>query len=202
MSEGLLLSTVGTAPDATDSLICLLQSMGLKRLNVPVKMTARLLLLLLLMSSSCRSGSQFADDVARIAGRESSSADDVTRAIDDAARQTGQNRDDLAKQWRQSVDRPVVPAIESSIQSEDVALNIARTALCEAAESVALTGVIPSAEGVAQATFESLIVEGVPRSRAQALAQDVQSIFHQLEAGEAGPAVVEAQVLLLKYRYC
>ncbi len=169
---------------------------------MPVKTTALFLFLFVLMTSSCGGKSQFADDVARIASREASSADDVTRSIDDAARQTGQNRDELAQQWRQSVDEPIVPAIESSMQSEDVALDIARAALCDAAEEVVETGVIPSAESVALATFESLIEEGAPPIRAQALAEEVESIFLQLEAGEVGSAVFEAQLLLLKHRYC
>lgn len=175
---------------------------GWSRLNMPVKTATRFLFLFVLISSSCRTGGQFADDVARIASREASSVDDVTRSIDDAVRQTGQSRDDLAQQWRQSVDQPIVPAIQSSIQSEDVALDIARAALCAAAEEVVETGVIPSAESVGQATFESLLEQGVPRFRAQALAEDVQSIFLQLEAGEAGSAVFEVQLLLLKHRYC
>lgn len=197
-----------TSRDASSSHRCANARLSLRQrrrlcLTIAVRTVARLgTLMLLALLVSCRGGGQYADDVARIASREASSTDDVSRAIDDVASQTGQAKEDLARQWREGVSRPIVPTIQSSAQTEDVGMVIVRAALCSVAEEAARTRTIPSAESVGQAAFENLLAENIPRARAQSLAADVEAVMEPLETGDAGSALFELQLLLLKNRYC
>lgn len=165
-------------------------------------------LILPLSAYSC--GDEFAENVAFLARRTGAPADDVRRALDEAASRTGASSETLASQWRAE---PPPPGAVATFRDELAQLadvhgirrDVLKAAVCEAAAKLLIEDKRPTVNDVEEAIFKSLLqrLPVVGREyKAQEAADDTTKAIFGENTNYGFDYATDLQLTLLKVRYC
>jgi len=156
---------------------------------------------LLVPLAACNAVAQSSDDIARVVSRTGGTTESVTLVLDDAARASSRNSDDLALILAEAATPPktVIATARDRLSRWGVTDDGANGIVCDVLAEVAL-----DPDGVSQDELEQMINSSIVAAlggEAFGWAFVAQGIADDVSAGETGSSLW-ARVTLMKLQHC